>query len=318
MRDVLALTWSEHRRTTELCAGLGVELIVLGTSHCAALRYLLLGARTIRQLMRRRPRVLLVPNPSLVLSALAVMVRAVLGYMLVVDAHNEAIAPFVHRQRWVKGLSRWVIRRADLTLVSNEQLTEQVVLQGGRPFALADRVPVPPPVTARALHGRFNVVLIATFAPDEPVAAVLEAVRSVDVELYVTGNERELDRAIAAKAPPNVRFTGFLAEADYWTLLRSADAIIDLTLMNNCLVCGAYEALALGKPMLLSKNAASVEFFGGCAVFTDNTVADIRAALERLKLEYARLQAAAEGRRSELMDQWIGSARELQDLLAKR
>jgi glycosyltransferase involved in cell wall biosynthesis len=116
--------------------------------------------------------------------------------------------------------------------------------------------------------------------------------------------------------PPNVRFTGFLDELDYWSLLRSADAIVDLTLMDDCLVCGSYEALALGKPMLLSNNSASVELFGDCAVFTNNTAADIRRALERLRLEQARLQAAAERKRGELADLWAAGARALADRVA--
>jgi len=171
-------------------------------------------------------------------------------------------------------------------------------------------------VPARTLSGTFNVVLIATFAPDEPIAEVLEAVRGVEVELYVTGDHRKLDGAVAARAPGNVRFTGFLDELDYWSLLRAADAIVDLTLMDDCLVCGSYEALALGKPMLLSNNSATVELFGDSAVFTNNTVADIRGALERLRLEQVRLRAAAEGKRSELVYLWTGSARALGDLVA--
>jgi len=316
MSGVLALTWFEHRRTKELCAGLGVELVVLGTRFRGPLRYLVLGIRTVALLAWRRPEVLVVQNPSLILAALTAAVRGVLGYGLIVDAHNEAVVPFINRQPWVARLSQWVIRRADATIVTNRQLAAHVLRQGGKPFTLPDRIPIPPPVSVRTLNGSFNVVLIATFARDEPVAAMFEAVRGMDVELYVTGDHRKLDPTVAAKAPPNVHFTGFLDEHEYWSLLRSADAIADLTLMDDCLVCGAYEALALGKPMLLSNNSASVELFGGCAVFTDNNAADILGALERLRREHASLQTAAERKRSELADLWIGSAQALGDVLA--
>jgi hypothetical protein len=316
MSGALALTWFEHRRTRELCAALDIELVVVATELRGPLRYLVLGARTLALLARRRPGVLLVQSPSLILAALGVALRGVLGYRLFVDAHNEAVVPFINRQPWVVWLSRWVLRHADLAIVSNRQLAERVVLQGGRPFTLPDRIPVPPAVSLRALDGPFKVVLIATFAPDEPVAAMFEAVRGMDVALYVTGHHHKLDPSVAAGVPTNVRFTGFLEELDYWSLLRSADAIVDLTLMDNCLVCGSYEALALGKPMLLSNNSASVELFGDCALFTNNTAADIRAALGRLRLEQVRLRAAAEGKRSELVDLWTGSARALGDLVA--
>ncbi len=316
MSGALALTWFEHRRTKEMCAGLEIELLVLATGLRGPLRYLVLSVRTLALLARRRPQVLLVQNPSLILAALAVAVRGLLGYRLIVDAHNEAVIPFINRQPWVARLSQWVIRRADLTIVTNRRLAARVLGQGGRPFTLADRVPVPPRLSTRTLDGASSIVLIATFAPDEPVAEVLEAVRGTEVELYVTGDHRKLDQGIAASVPPNVRFTGFLDESDYWSLLRAADAIVDLTLMDDCLVCGAYEALALAKPMLLSNNSASVELFSDCAVFTDNTATDIRRALERLRLEHVRLQAGAERKRAELTDSWAASARSLGDLVA--
>lgn len=313
----LALTWTDQRRTQELCAGLDLELVVLKTRWRGPVRYLLLGARTVGLLVRRRVRVLLVQNPSLILASLAVLLRALLGYRLIVDAHNEAVEPFINRQRWVKSLSRWVIRKADVTIVSNRQLAALVDAWGGRSFTLPDPIPVPPPASAlRTLEGPFNVVLIATHAPDEPVAQIFEAVRDTDVHLYVTGNPSRMDPMLAARAPPNVRFTGFLPDPDYWALLRSADAIIDLTLMQDCLVSGAYEALAVGTPMLLSNNRASVELFAGAAAFTDNTTADIRRGLERLRLGSDELKIAAAVKRGELTQRWIASARDLVHMMS--
>jgi glycosyltransferase involved in cell wall biosynthesis len=307
----------DQRRTQELCAGLDLELVVLKTRWQGPLRYLVLGTRTVTLLVRRRARVLLVQNPSLILAALAVVLRALLGYRLIVDAHNEAVEPYVNRQRWVKWLARWVIRKADLTIVSNRQLAALVDRCGGRSFTLPDPIPVlPAALPTRALDGPFNVVLIATHARDEPIAEIFDAVREMDVHLYVTGNPRRMAPAVAARAPHNVRFTGFLSDGDYWALLRSADAIIDLTLMDDCLVSGAYEALAVGKPMLLSNNRASVELFSGAAAFTDNTPSDIRRGLERLRLSRDDMKVAADLKRGELTERWIASARDLTRIMS--
>jgi glycosyltransferase involved in cell wall biosynthesis len=313
---VLALTWFEHRRTRELCAGLGIELALLDTAHRGARRYLLLGARTFALLNRRRPDVLLVQNPSLVLGILSVVLRPRFGYRLIVDAHNEAVQPHKNPQAWIRWLSRWVVRRADLTIVTNRQLAESVRKQGGRPFVLPDRIPRPPPAATRTLGPGFNVVLIATFASDEPIGAIFDAVRDSQLELYVTGDARQLDAKAAARVPANVRFTGFLPEEHYWGLLRSADAIIDLTLKPDCLVCGASEALALGKPMLLSNNAAGVELFGDAAVFTDNSPGDIRRAIERVRTERDRLASAAQLKCMELTERWQASAQALSHALS--
>ncbi len=309
--SVLALTWMNQRRTEELCAGLDLELVVLQTRRRGLLRYLVLGARTVALLARRRARVLLVQNPSLILAALAVLLRGALGYRLIVDAHNEAVDPYINRQRWIRTLSQWVIRRSDLTIVSNRHLAELVEKLGGRAFTLPDRVPTPPPGVRSPLGGPFNVVLVATHARDEPVAQIFEAVRGTDIQLYVTGNPQRLSPSLAGNVPPNVRLTGFLPDAEYWGLLRSADGVIDLTLMDDCLVSGAYEALAVGTPMLLSNNRASIELFGEAATFTDNTAPDIRRALQLLRSHTDKLKLAAELKRSELAERWSASARDL-------
>jgi hypothetical protein len=316
MSEVLALSWFEHRRTRELCAGLNIDLEVLVTPTRGLRRYLLLSARTVRLLLRRRPRVVVAQNPSLVLNILCTLLRRTLGFRLIVDAHNEAVEPHENPQPSIRWLSRWVIRHADLTIVTNRQLAVEVQRQGGRPFVLPDRIPRPPAGAARPLGDAFNVVLIATFAKDEPVGAIFEAVRDGALQLFVTGNPRKLRADVAARAPSNVHFTGFLAEPDYWSVLRGADAVIDLTLKPDCLVCGAYEALALGHPMLLSDNAASMELFGEAALYTDNSPADIRAELERLQREQTTLRAAASRKARELAERWEMSAQALATQLA--
>jgi glycosyltransferase involved in cell wall biosynthesis len=315
MSDALALAWTAHRRTTGLCGGLDLELVVLKTGLRGPVRFLPLSLRTAALLLRRRPRILLVPNPSLVLSVLAVVLRPLLRYRLVVDAHNEAVMPFIHQQRWLRRLSRWIVRKADLTIVTNRALAGAVEEQGGQAFTLPDRIPETSARRHQRLEGEFNAVLIATFAPDEPLDAVFEAVRAANVELYVTGNYRKLDEATLRSVPPNVRFTGFLSEEEYWELLRSADAIIDLTLMDNCLVCGAYEALAVGKAMLLSNNEASVELFGESALYTDNTPNHIRHMLGQLRTERERLENAVFVKRAELTASWVTRAQGLTDIL---
>ncbi len=313
----LALTWADHRRTEELCAGLGLELVVLKNGFSGLRRYLDLAMRTHALLRTRKVDVLLVTNPSLILSALCAALRRAYSYRLIVDAHNEAVTPYINRQGWIRWLSRWVIRHSDLTVVTNGQLASLVSGYGGRAFVLPDRIPTPPATCAAAdLAGPFNAVLIATYAPDEPIREVFEAVRGSDIQLYVTGNPRKLDTKVREGAPPNVRFTGFLEESAYWGLLSAVDAVVDLTLMDNCLVCGAYEALSLAKPMVLSNNAASIDLFAEAAVFTDNTPSDIRRALDSLRARHDQVRAAAERRRRELSERWITNARNLAALIA--
>jgi hypothetical protein len=264
--------------------------------------------------MRRRPSALLVQNPSLVLAAFTVLLRPLFRYRLVVDAHNEAVEPFLNRSAFIAAVTRWVLKRADVTIVTNEPLARVVRAAGGRPFVLPDRIPTPPQQAGRTLPG-FNVALIATFAADEPCREILQAVAELEMQMFVTGNFRKLDASVREAVAPNVTFTGFLSEADYWELLRSVDAVVDLTTMDNCLVCGSYEAVALRKPLLLSRSEASVALFADCALFTDNSTADIRERLLELPAQVRRLEEGAVTTDARMTASWQRSAAELRSLM---
>ncbi len=311
MKSCLAITWFEHRRTTELCDGLGVPLLTISTRKKGFLRYLLLGVRTLKALTAARPRALLVQNPSLVLAAMAVSLRFFLRYKLVVDAHNEAVQPVINRSKLILWLTHWVLRKSDLTIVTNRFLADVVHGIGATAFVLPDRVPQVHEVSSVSLEDGITLLFICTYAVDEPVTEVLESVRNLPVRLYVTGNDRKCDPAVRAAAPANVVFTGFLSEAEYWGHLAAAGAVIDLTTMPNCLVCGGYEAAALGKPLLLSRNEAAMELFGDAALYTDNTVADIRESIMRLQSQSAGLREEMAARREQLDRNWATSAAEL-------
>ena len=151
---VLAVSWFDHRRTRELCAGLGIEVVFLTAPYRGLRRYLQLTARTLTLLARRRPAVLLVQNPSLVLSMLALALRWLFGYRLKSGCPTRAVAPFENSQGWVRRVSRWVIRHAELTIVTNVQLAQVVGAQGGRAFVLPDAIPL------------YRRVLNGNWAPD--------------------------------------------------------------------------------------------------------------------------------------------------------
>ena len=82
-------------------------------------------------------------------------------------------------------------------------------------------------------------------------------------------------------------------EYDYWRLLTEASLIIDLTDMDNCLVCGAYEAISIEKPLILSKNNASVQTFNKNAVHVENTSESIKIAILDVIGNYSRYKKSA-------------------------
>jgi glycosyltransferase involved in cell wall biosynthesis len=284
------ISWNTHRRSSGLCAAWDLPLQVVPYARGRALhrlRWFEQACRTLALLWRTRPEILFVQNPSLVLTTLALSSRRVFGYTLVVDAHNEGVRPFARRGRLVQWLTRRLLKGADATIVTNAALAKDVIAAGGRALVLPDGLPAVD-LPAKSLPSTEEeaplVAVISSFMADEPIPAILTAAaKNPGVRFAFTGDARRFRRDLVL--PDNVQFTGYLAERAFWRLLAEADVILDLSLKPDCLVCGAYEALALAKPMVLSNNAPTRELFGPVACLTNNEPADIaravREAVER-------------------------------------
>jgi hypothetical protein len=72
---------------------------------------------------------------------------------------------------------------------------------------------------------------------------------------------------------------GYLSDQEYVEMLYSVDATIDLTTRENCLVCGAYESLAVEKPVILSDTQAIRTYFDTGVVYSKNTAVDLINAM---------------------------------------
>ena len=305
MTYAIALSWESHRRTEGLAEGLNLPLFALQHNGSRYTRYLCLTIRTIRLLGRLRPKVVLFQNPSLVLALLLLVLRPVLGQRtLVMDAHNEAIRPFTFSYWPIRVMSKLAVRYVDLTVVTNSALKMDVMNMGGTALVVPDRLPSPPfPIQEFSeLPQIMRVIVVASFAADEPICEIVEAARLLgpDYHFSITGRESKCPQSVRATAPSNVHFTGFLSDSNYWRLMNESHLVLDLTLKPDCIVCGAYEALSLRRPMVLSDNAATAELFGDAAVLcTANNARQISIAIETARREWStlvrRVHAASEG-----------------------
>ena len=137
---------------------------------------------------------------------------------------------------------------------------------------------------------------MCTFGPDEPYLAVLEAARLIDPEIgiYVTGDPR--GKADPEAWPDHVVFCGRVTWERYDQLLCSVNGVIDLSTRERCLLCGAYEAVAAGKPMILSRTQTLMGYFARGAVFTDHTVVWLAAFDPQCHPRPAKAGSGTEGR----------------------
>jgi glycosyltransferase involved in cell wall biosynthesis len=307
MANAIFIAWEPHRRTSELCRVMGLRLFVIDVAASRVWRYTYSIAATTGVLLRERPRLLFVQNPSMVLTAYVCLLKW-LGFKIVVDRHSNFNDFRNMESGFFNAVSDFTLRHADLTIVTNDYLKELVDRRKGRGFVLPDRLPeIQPPADAGPpLGGRGNVVFVSTYASDEPLSEVIDAARLLppDVHVHVTGNDKRLDPRVRASAPPNVVFTGFLPEDAYIALLARADCILELTKNDHTLLCGAYEAVSLGRPLVLSRKEALTRYFCKGAVVTDNEPAAIAAAVTQALATRASLERDIRTLRDELTTDW--------------
>jgi len=301
----LWITWEHQRRNQGISAALGWPLHEIVYGGPRILRYARSVFRTAEVVIRERPDVLAVQNPSIVLAIFAVFLKRFLGMKVVIDAHNSGIYPAGGRNAFFMHLARFLQKAADLTIVTNPGLQRVVESRHGKAFVLPDRSPDVPDVPAMELKGRSNIAYICTFSPDEPYHEVLEAARALtdEVAFYVTGDYSRKIRP--ASVPANVRLLGFVPEIAYWSLLSSVDFVMDLTFRENCLLCGAYEGVAVEKPLILSDTEALRAYFSKGCIYVGPTRESIVAGIRRAIEERTALHDGIRELGEELGSLWI-------------
>lgn len=308
--DAVWIAWEDHRRSRELAMALGAELKVLQSRRSYLIRACVLSVRSFRFLVRRRPRLVVVQNPSLVLAGLACALKRILRYQLVVDRHSnfELISIRVPRPVRVafRILSRYTLRQADLTIVTNRHLADLVEAVGGRSCVLPDKLPRLEQGALVQLPARNNLVFVCSFAADEPLAEVLESAHLLDPDtiIHVTGDYRCADPELVRRAPANVSFRGYLSEADYQSLLLSCTAVLALTKNAHTLLCCAYEAVALHRPLILSDHEALRVYFREGAVYCGTDPVGISLAIKEAICSTPRLAREMESFATKLEAEW--------------
>lgn len=293
------ITWEKHRRTRGLAQELNSELHELTTDATGIVRYLLLGKRTLFLLVSINPDILITQNPSIVLNALAILLRPFFNYKLVVDRHSnfKFSSENSSNPKWkaFHFLSQYVSRNSDLTIITNKYLRDVVSSWGGHGVILPDKLPDLPLARHRKLAGSKSFVFICSFDLDEPIKEVIDAARLLpsDHTLYVTGDSTKANPSSIQNIPENIILTGFLSEEDFQGLLCSVDIIIVLTKYEYTLTCGAYEAISLDKGMILSDTKTIRGYFSKGAIYTDpektssiyNSMMEAASKSERLARE---------------------------------
>ena len=153
---------------------------------------------------------------------------------------------------------------------------------------------------------------------DEPYEQVIQAAHELgpDVHIHVTGNYRKANLD-PVSVPANVTLLGYVSESEYVTLLNSVDATMDLTTRDNCLVCGAYETVAVGKPQILSDTSAIRQYFRKGVIYTQHPVESLIDSIKAIIERKDHLQLEAIDLKRLLNNDWEQRRIELEMRLAE-
>ena len=319
MKIVFISWYPSCRRSDALAKALGgvsylIHYFTFKQPLQAPFKYILQARDTFRYLRRDRPQYVLVASPP-VFAALAVWLYCkASGARYVIDAHTGVFDD--PRWTWLSSFSRFLSRGAVATIVTNAFLQQKVVSWGARPIIIGD-VPVEFPLMKPVeLGAGFHVVVINTFSSDEPLDEILAAAKRLpEVHFHITGNPKHARNRWTESLPANVRLTGWLSDEEYAGLLVGADTVMCLTTHDHTMQRGAYEAMALGKPLITSHWGLLRETFYYGTIHVDNTANEIASAVVRAIGERRDLMTGMQRLRRERLDAFAVNLKTLQETL---
>lgn len=271
-KQIIWIDWGRHLRSQTLSRRLGVELFEICISGSRVKRYIKSALKTISIFRKKRPKIIIATNPSIILGFLLILLRFWYRFHLVSDAHYFGVKA-ANGSHILQTVLNFYNTRIDLVIVTNEGHAEALSKLGARAYICQDPLPqIQLCSEATALLPLKSVFFICSFDTDEPYDTVFSAfgsLREQNFELFVSGNYLKAKTDLSRF--PWVHFLGFLPDDEYYAHLQACSVVIDLTTSEDCLVCGAYEALSVGKALVISNTKALSDYFGDAAILTDNT-----------------------------------------------
>jgi len=285
MAERLWITWENQRRNRTLSSHVDAKLYEMDLDAPWWVRYPVVVLKTIVIVIKENPRFIFSQNPSLVLALLSVLIASISRKKLIIDSHNAGLFPLEGKSKALNWISSKVCEWTDLTIVSNPDLKNYVESKGGQAIVIPDPIPdIEYPSDGIRLGGGFNILYVCSWAPDEPYYEVIKAAALLedDCRIYISGDYKGRLGELDIPLPDNIELTGYIPDEQYVRYLAACDAVMALTQRENCLLCGAYEGVAAGKPVIITDTQALREYFSSGCIYTENNAAAIAAAIRKI------------------------------------
>ena len=316
------ITWDRYSSRSDSTAkffdakSYSIEAIKSPAILLVPLKYFLATVKTLTVLSRERPDVVFVQNPPTVAVLVVWLYCRIFGSEFIPDTHSGIFTG----KRWsvFLGLNRFLGKRALANIAHNDYFVCKIRQWGAKAVNLGS---VPRQMkTDKSYHIRkgFSVVFPCSFYPDEPIEEVINAAKLLrDVNFYITGNLKRASTELFKTTPDNVVFTDFLPHEDYVALLKACNVVMCLTTQDFTNQSGAYEAIAVGRPIIVSNWPLLRDLYYRGVIHVDNTHASIIRAINEIRGNYSYFLDQIQILKEEGLALWAKNYAELQNLLNK-
>jgi glycosyltransferase involved in cell wall biosynthesis len=341
MPNVIFISWAENcSRSDHLARLLGGKSYMIYAGWLGSrpatiwLKYIIQTWQTLRLLWRERPRVILVMVPPIFAALPVYLYCKITGSRFATDNHTAAL--MMKRWQRLKFLHGWLEKRAACNIVTNERLRnlqqtwgvppEKILLIGDLPAQFSE-IAAPSILNNSGFAGNggngnhnhefFTVTAICSFSADEPLDNIFQAAAQLpDVNFYCTGKLKDAPPEIFHRKPKNVTFTDFLAVPQYAGLLKFSHGVMVLTTRDHTMQRGAYEAMALGTPIITSDWPLLRQTFAQGSLFVDNSPQSIVEAVRQLRTNWPQFKAAIQAQRTQRHAAWMEKEQALRRILS--
>ncbi len=321
--ESLFLVWgppSHGPRSRVFARKLGIEELhfIYSTTRrgllAAPYKYSYQAINTLSLLFRLRPKIVFIQSPPSFAVFFVFIYCLITNSQYVIDAHSGALlTPYWIRPAW---LHRFLARKAVTTIVTNEHFQKMIQEWGGQAFIIRD-IPTSYPMDGSyPVNGDFNILVVNTFADDEPLENILVAAEKLSgVHLNITGKVNHNGNRLTTSPPDNVTFTDFLPDDDYFGLMNNSQAVMCLTTRNHTMQRGACEALSMGKPIVTSDWPLLQDYFNKGTVHVDNSAIGIQQGIEEMVKNFNHYQAGIFDLKKDQLKEWGMKIKLLKNLI---
>lgn len=285
------ITWERQQRNVSMARVFSADYYEFSKPRNSYIFRVLVNAFLTLKVFLKKYQIIFVQNPSIVLVAVSVFINVFFRKKLVVDAHNAGVFPFEGKSKLLVAFNNFLLKRSDLVIVSNSSLSRKLSDLGITSIAMPDPIPkLEASVRASFDMSPVQVFIVCSWSDDEPIDLYFSLAKSFpNIEFGISGKVKERYNYLLNDVPENLKLMGFLPENEYFYYLASSETIIDLTTRNDCLVCGAYEAIGAGVPAILSDTTVNRELFIKGIVFSECNDSALVEALNYLFRDHATL-----------------------------